>query len=132
MPRNNSPDARSKLSEEAKVFNTKVDEFIKLVDSGVFAVPSDYNLITFLGIKTNRLKYYKEKADQHGYRDGFDKLKMYREDFWTQKSLDNKTQTSAIFHLKQPMNGGYQDKQERSTDPIKVEVMIKGCEGAFK
>ena len=123
---------RGKLSEEAKKFNVKVDEFIELVETEVFPVPSDYNLIRFLDIKPARLKYYKEKADQHGYRDGFDKLQMYRESFWTKKSLDNKSATSAIFHLKQPMNGGYQDKQERSNDPIKVEVKITGCDNAFK
>ncbi len=132
MKRSEVAEKRNKLSEEAKTFNKKIDEFIDLVKDETYSVPSDYNLIRFLGITTSRLKYYKEKADQHGYRDGFDKLKMFRENYWTEKSLENKTSTSAIFHLKQPMNGGYQDKIERSNDPIKVEVMIKGCENAFK
>ena len=132
MPRNDSPNARSKLSEEAKVFNEKVGEFIKAVENDVYSVPSDYNLIQFLGIKSNKLQFYKENADKNGYRLGFDLLKLYREDFWTKKSLNKETSTSAIFHLKQPINGGYMDKQEKSNDPIKVEVVIKGCEGAFK
>lgn len=125
-------DKRPRLSAAAMEFNDKIDEFIDRVEDGTYSVPSDYNLIRFLGIKTNRLKYYKDNIDQHGYRDGFEKLKMYREDFWTKKSLDKNTQTSAIFHLKQPMNGGYQDKQERSNDPIEIKVSINGCENAFK
>ena len=132
MPRNDSPNARAKLSEEAKVFNAKVEDFIKAVENEVYATPSDFNLIQFLGIKQNKLQYYKDNIDKHCYRAGFELLKMYREDFWTRKSLYKAAQTSAIFHLKQPMNGGYTDKQEKSNDPIKVEVVIKGCEGAFK
>ena len=132
MPRNDSPDARSKLSEEAKVFNQKIDQFIALVEDETYSVPSDYNLISFLGINAGRLKKYKELMDKNGYREGFDKLTYYRENFWSKKSLDQKSATSAIFHLKQPQNGGYSDKQEKSNDPIKVEVVIKGCEGAFK
>lgn len=125
-------DKRARLSEEAKMFNAKVDEFIALVEDGTYEVPTDYNLMRFLDIKTKQLRYYREKSDQHGYRDGFDKLKMFREDFWVKKSLDKATQTSAIFQLKQPMNGGYMDKQERSTDPIEVKISINGCENAFK
>jgi hypothetical protein len=121
-----------KLSEEAKKFNAAVDDFIGESQAGKISVPSDYNLIKFLGIKTSRFKYYKEMSLQHGYCDGFEKLKMFRENYWMEKSLENKTQTSAIFHLKQPMNGGYVDKQEKSNDPIKVEVVIAGCDNAFK
>ena len=133
MPRAKNPDtARPMLTEEAKVFNAKIDEFIQAVEDGTYEVPSDYNLIQFLGIKTNKLRYYKDKMEQHGYTDGFEKLKLYRESFWSTLSLDQKKATSAIFHLKQPWNGGYQDKQDKSNDPIKVEVVIKGCEGAFK
>ena len=126
------PNCGNKLSEEAKIFNAKVDEFIGLVEDGTYQTPSKYNLIKFLGITMGRWTYYNEKADQHGYRDGLDKLKMYREDFWTRKSLDPKSYTSAIFHLKQPMNGGYQDKQEKSNDPIELKITINGCENAFK
>ena len=132
MPRNDSPDARSKLSEEAKRFNARMRDFIQAVEDGVYEVPSDYNLTKFLDIRPNRLQYYKDNIDKHGYRDGFEQLRMFREDFWTKKSLEAKSSTSAIFHLKQPMNGGYTDKQDKSSDPIKVEVVIKGCEGAFK
>ena len=132
MPRNLAPDARSKLSEEAKVFNNRIADFIQAVEDGIYVEPSDYNLIQFLNIKPNRLRYYKDNIDKHGYRDGFDRLQLYRESYWTRKSLDKNTQTSAIFHLKQPWNGGYQDKQDKSNDPIKVEVVIKGCDNAFK
>lgn len=123
---------KTRLSKEAQEFNAKVEEFIKLVEDGVYLTPSNYNLIQFLGISTNRLNFYKEKADQNGYRAGLDKLKMFRENYWMEKSLENKTATSAIFHLKQPMNGGYVDKQEKSNDPIQVHVVINGCENAFK
>jgi len=125
-------DKRTRLSKEAQEFNAKMDDFIALVEDGTYEVPSDYNLCRFLGIKTNKFKYYKDMIDQHGYRDGFDKLKMFREDFWTKKSLKKDSATSAIFHLKQPINGGYQDKQERSNDPIEVKISINGCENAFK
>lgn len=123
---------KTRLSKEAQEFNAKVDDFIKLVEDGTFLTPSDYNLVKFLGITSSRLKFYKERADQNGYRAGFDTLKMFRENYWMEKSLENKTQTSAIFHLKQPMNGGYVDKQEKSNDPIQVQVTINGCENAFK
>lgn len=132
MPSPKDGNARAKLSEEAKIFNSKVDGFIEAVENDIYPVPSDYNLIQYLGIEPKRLRYYKDHIDQHGYRDGFEKLKLYRESFWSNMSLDQRKATSAIFHLKQPQNGGYQDKQDKSTDPIKVEVVIKGCEGAFK
>ena len=123
---------RNKLTEEAKVFNAKIDKFIEACENGIIDVPSNYNLLRFLDVDSNRLRHYKENMDTQGYRSGFDKLTMYREDYWTRKSLEAKTATSAIFHLKQPMNGGYMDKQEKSNEPIEIKVTIAGCDNAFK
>jgi len=123
---------RSRLSQDAKRFNELVDVFIERVIAGDYPVPSDFNLIRFLNIDPKTYQYYQDNAENHGYKEGFEKLRMFREDFWMKRSIEAKTATAAMFHLRQAKNGGYVDKQEKSNDPIKVEVVIKGCDNAFK
>lgn len=132
-------DRRPRLSKEASIFNSNIDTFIQLVENGAIPIPSDYALLEFLKsampeyeVTTARIDAYKEEAEVHGFGEGFKKLRMYREHFWEMKSTDTKTATSAIFHLKQPENGGYQDKQDKSGEPVEVKVIINGCSDAFK
>lgn len=132
-------DRRPRLSKEASIFNAAIDDFVKAVEIGQFDIPSDYNLLVFLreampdyDVSTARLAAYREEAEVHGFGEGFNKLRMFREHFWEVKSLDNRSATTAIFHLKQPENGGYQDKQDKSNAPVEVKVTINGCSDAFK
>ena len=72
--------------------------------------PSEPGMLLALDISEDTLSRYKE---QDGYADTIKKALAVREEYLQHIVLSNgaKSVTGAIFLLKQPKNGGYQDKQ---------------------
>ena len=72
--------------------------------------PSEPGMLLALNISEDTLSRYKE---QNGYADTIKKALAVREEYLQHIVLSNgaKSVTGAIFLLKQPKNGGYQDKQ---------------------
>ena len=72
--------------------------------------PSEPGMLLALDISEDTLSRYKE---QNGYADTIKKALAVREEYLQRIVLSNgaKSVTGAIFLLKQPKNGGYQDKQ---------------------
>lgn len=122
--------ARPRKIATAEELAVKLDEFIKLVDSGKIDKPTDYRLCEFLGIEyTTMERWVNDKEKYLGYADKLKKLELYREQFWLGKADDPKLATFAIFNLKQKKNGGYTDKQEIEHKDVKIDVKINGING---
>lgn len=119
--------------ESAEVLRGKIDEFIAACENGEIDKPTDYRLCNFLGVSPDTLgNWVKNKDDKYtGYAAELKKLELFREHFWLTVADDAKRQTMAIFALKQPKNGGYQDKQEKHIDDIKLDITLNGVKDAF-
>lgn len=122
--------ARPRKIASAEELAVKLDDFIKLVDSGKIDKPTDYRLCEYLGVEyTTVERWVNDKDNYIGYADQLKKLELYREQFWLNKADDPKLSTFAIFNLKQKKNGGYTDKQEIEHKDLKIDVKINGISG---
>jgi hypothetical protein len=122
--------ARPRKIASAEELAVKLDEFIKLVDSGKIDKPTDYRLCEYLNISHDLIELWNTERDNYkGYSAALKKLEQYREQFWLNKADDPKLATFAIFNLKQKKNGGYTDKQEIEHKDLKIDVKINGISG---
>lgn len=116
----------------AQELEEKIAQFIQACDKGEIDKPTDYRLCEFLGISADTLERWEKERDKYqGYADCLKKLTLYREHYWLSAADDRYKQSMAIFALKQPKNGGYQDKQDVHHDAIKLEVTVNGVKDAF-
>lgn len=135
------PERKFKTPEELE---KKIDEFIKLCESGEIPRPTDYRLCEFLGISIATLERYYTNAnnsrpsnnpDKEDIYKGFDKplkkLIAFRADRLEGIAEANpKAATPAIFLLKQGHNGGYTDRQIVEQDGnVAINLTIKGADG---
>lgn len=98
-------------------------------------IPSDYNLCKFLSVSASTLDRYKAgEGTYKGYDEPLKTLKKFREHrLLTMLEGNPKLSAAAIFQLKQPFNGGYQESQaidQSATITLKIEG-VGGVE-AFK
>lgn len=98
-------------------------------------IPSDYNLCKFLSVSASTLDRYKAgEGTYKGYDEPLKNLKKFREHRLLAMLEGNpKLSAAAIFQLKQPFNGGYQESQavdQSATITLKIEG-VGGVE-AFK
>lgn len=112
----------------------RLQMFMDEVEAGNIAVPSDYRLAKYLGVAPQTVVNWSRDKDR--YPKHFAELKVlipFREDFYLRKAQSNeKNNAFYIFCLKQAKNGGYADKQEKSVDPIRLDVTINGVKDAFR
>ena len=108
-----------------EAFRKAVDNYIQECKAtDIF--PSEPGMLLALDISEDTLSRYKE---QNGYADTIKKALAVREEYLQHIVLSNgaKSVTGAIFLLKQPKNGGYQDKQIADGD-INVNIGFKNLD----
>lgn len=91
--------------------------------------PSDYQLRVFTNLPyTTLYDYITGKEDRYKpYSEEYKKLVQFREDYLAQVAMsDPKKATFAIFCLKQPKNGGYQDKPVIDVNAKELTIITKG------
>lgn len=98
-------------------------------------IPSDYNLCKFLSVSASTLDRYKAgEGTYKGYDEPLKNLRKFREHRLLAMLEGNpKLSAAAIFQLKQPFNGGYQEStavDHSATVTLKIEG-VGGVE-AFK
>ena len=125
---------RPRKIKSAEEFSQKIDEYIQQnmqvnLTGDKIVIPTDYDLCSFLGITSQTLWEYRTDEDKSkGSSYAIKKLVDYREQFLLDLAVSNpKAASVAIFALKQPKNGGYQDKPVVSVEAR--ELTIKTGEG---
>ena len=128
---------RPRKVKSADEFSQKIDEYIQHnmqvnLSGDRIVIPTDYDLCSFLGIGSSTLDDYRREEDKYkGYSAALKKLVNYREQFLLDLAVSNpKAASVAIFALKQPKNGGYQDKPVVSVEA--KELTIKTGDGMPK
>lgn len=98
-------------------------------------IPSDYNLCKFLSVSAYMLEQFKKGEGKYeGFQIPLKTLQKFREHRLLDMLESNpRLSAAAIFQLKQPFNGGYQESQavdQSATITLKIEG-VGGVE-AFK
>lgn len=87
-----------------------------------------------LGISSETLMLWlnaKSEEDKAYNPEMVEQLKKVRD--WLTDDLQQRTDSMAVFSLKQPRYGGYTDRQAvENSGVVKLDVVIKGVEGAFE
>jgi len=108
-----------------ETFAKAVDKYLQDCEA-TDTFPSEPGLLLALDITDDTLNNYRE---QNGYSETIKKAQAIREQYLQKIVLSNgaKSVTGAIFLLKQPKNGGYQDKQI-SDGNINVNIGFKNLD----
>lgn len=126
--------ANTRKIDSAEMLDKHIKNFIEFCnDTG--EIPSDYALCKFLSVSASTLERYKAgEGTYKGYDEPLKTLKKFREHrLLTMLEGNPKLSAAAIFQLKQPFNGGYQETQTTDNSAT-VTLRIEGVGGveAFK
>lgn len=88
-------------------------------------LPTDYDFCTYVGIGHSTLNDYMRESEKYReYSAALKKLVDYREQFFATLAVRNpKAASAAIFALKQPKNGGYQDKPAVTVSARELKII---------
>ena len=89
------------------------DYFTECLAQDVF--PDRAHMILFLGLPTDVYRQYETAEDSMdaAFSEVLKRARLRREGWLSRVMFSDKNKAqSAIFHLRQPMNGGYSEKQE--------------------
>lgn len=126
--------ANTRKIDSPEMLDKHIKNFIEFCNE-TGEIPSDYALCKFLSVSASTLDRYKAgEGTYKGYDEPLKNLRKFREHRLLAMLEGNpKLSAAAIFQLKQPFNGGYQENQaidHSATVTLKIEGV--GGEEAFK
>lgn len=126
--------ANTRKIDSPEMLDKHIKNFIEFCNE-TGEIPSDYALCKFLSVSASTLDRYKAgEGTYKGYDEPLKNLRKFREHRLLAMLEGNpKLSAAAIFQLKQPFNGGYQESQaidNSATVTLKIEGV--GGEEAFK
>ena len=119
-----------KAFENAEDFARAVEEYINYNIScnqgNDIKPPMDYDFCTYVGISPSTLDNYRRNQDDKypGYLAEYKKLVQYREEYFMTAGMKNpKLAGVTNFALKQPKNGGYEDKPTVQVEARELKIV---------
>lgn len=126
---------RPKLYNSPEKFNEGIDEYVKICEeTGDF--PGYSGLLLHMSLSEADIEERLAKKDKAAaeYQKALDRALLIRKS-WLEKTMvtDGKRAKGCMDALKQPINGGYQDRPtDTATPEIKINLVGIGGESAFK
>lgn len=121
---------KPKAFEDADAFARAVDDYINYNIScnqgNDIKPPMDFDFCTYVGISPSTLDNYRRNQDDKypGYLAAYKKLVQYREQYFMSAGLKNpKLAGVTNFALKQPKNGGYEDKPTVQVEARELKIV---------